>query len=111
MRYKLKSKRDLVALVLVAKMEEKPVKRRYNGKLVHDCLLLLQIKKPANDERAKQTIKQAAKIMEIFITLASIIIAYVLFVRKDRKQHDNAETHFQHKQQLKQRQWKNQHQS
>jgi hypothetical protein len=54
-------------------------------------------------------------LMELFITGASIIIAYVLFVRKDRKPQQNAGTHFQHKQQLKQqlkqRQWKNQHQS
>jgi hypothetical protein len=54
MKYRLKTKKDLVALVLVTKPAEKPVKRRFNGKLVHDCLLLLQIKKPANDERAKQ---------------------------------------------------------
>jgi hypothetical protein len=41
-------------------------------------------------------------LMELFITGASIIIAYVLFVRKDRKPQQNAGTHFQHKQQLKQ---------
>jgi hypothetical protein len=53
-KYRLKTKQDLVALVLVARPEPQPVKRKPNGKLVHDCLLLLQIKKPANDERAKQ---------------------------------------------------------
>jgi hypothetical protein len=59
--------------------------------------------------------KTSRKDMKIWIIIASIVIAYVLFVRKDRKPQQNAGTHFQHKQQLKQqlkqRQWKNQHQS
>lgn len=52
--------------------------------------------------------------MDLFITIAAIIIAYV-WLKPDSKPHQNAGTHFQHKQQLKQqlkqRQWKNQHQS
>lgn len=43
-------------------------------------------------------------LMELFITLASPIIAYVLFVRKDRKPGDNAETYFKLKRQFKHKQ-------
>jgi hypothetical protein len=53
-KYRLKTKQDLVALVLVARPEPQPVKRKPNGKLVHDCLLLLQIKKPVVNGLNKQ---------------------------------------------------------
>jgi hypothetical protein len=48
MKYKLKTKQDLISLVLVTRPEPQPVRRKPNGKLVEECLLLLQIKKPVN---------------------------------------------------------------